>query len=699
MPVIALDTETTGLDIRHGCSPFFISTWSLSQKELRGNFPFFAGINDPAALPGVNINYHFPVDPTTATVLPPTTAQRNELTELLTGNEIVMHNAAFDLRSLASIGIYLEVSGWRPKRLPTSPSQSTVIPIAALHDTSLAAHVNNSKFPAYHGLKACAAHYLWLSDDDETELTEAVARLTHRATELGYALGHDPTGERQTAYDYWFLLDPTLADQSVVDVHDYANPLVRYAALDAYRTILLHHYLQETLTTSGRLDHYHRQLKYLPYFFRMEEVGLSLRPERFRALRASLRNKAAHLQHQFEKITTELVGEPVNPRSAPQLCSLFYDTLKLKPVKYSEKTGEPSNDAASLKTQLHNLTDPKQYRFLPEKNRKLAKQLIDCLVSYGIDDGFLEQNVGYRTYKTASQYLTSYLDYALPGQYSTQTLFPYFNQKGTATTRSSSENPNGQNVSTRAEAPLRSAFGPGPGRIWVAIDYSQLELRLFARAANDKRMLDALNSGGDFHSYVGCRMYGCEPHGLTKHQRRNAKGVNFGRLYGLGVSRLIALTGLPNIDRIMSDIFPDSARFMHQLTKQIDRDGYIETLFGYPLQVAPDPSYKGINYLIQGTAGDLVKQAMVATADYLASPDCPLPERGHLIANIHDELIFDLPLTDEGTIATVVETIAALMAGVGKEIDCLTPVDPNIIPVSWGSPIPFHDWRSTALAA
>jgi DNA polymerase I len=248
-------------------------------------------------------------------------------------------------------------------------------------------------------------------------------------------------------------------------------------------------------------------------------------------------------------------------------------------------------------------------------------------------------------------------------------IHPSWNQTGTKFTRYSSSNPNGQNISKKAVIPLRKVYGPPSGYVWLDPDYSQLELRIFAAVAQDEGMLAAFARGEDFHGYTATRMYGLPPGEITAEQRRYAKAVNFKIIYG----------GLKNSPPEYAQQFPRAAEFMRECERKVRELGYVETLGGRRIYVDPDRPYVAVDAICQGTAGEIVKLAMLK----LHEMEIVDWERDgtKLVANIHDQLIFEIPRSYP--IVPIARRIKKVMELAGEELGVTTPVDMSIVTSNW----------------
>lgn len=232
-----------------------------------------------------------------------------------------------------------------------------------------------------------------------------------------------------------------------------------------------------------------------------------------------------------------------------------------------------------------------------------------------------------------------------------------YNQTGAATGRLSSSDPNLQNIPTRTELgqQFRGAFIADPGRVLLSLDYSQIELRIVAHIAKDQTMIEAFRAGEDIHTRTASEIFGVAPVQVTKDMRRQAKVLNFGIIYGMGVLGFARAAGVP---RQMAQKFIDEyftrfsgvARYMEATKEQAFRDGWVGTLFGRRRvlpditsripQLAAQAERMAINHPIQGTGADLVKMAMVSADAHIRKNYADGSVR--MLLQVHDELVFEV---------------------------------------------------------
>ena len=250
-----------------------------------------------------------------------------------------------------------------------------------------------------------------------------------------------------------------------------------------------------------------------------------------------------------------------------------------------------------------------------------------------------------------------------------------YHQAVTATGRLSSSDPNLQNIPIRTEEGrrIREAFIPEPGNVLVAADYSQVELRIMAHLSGDEALIEAFKNGEDIHRATAAEVFGSALAEVTPDQRRSAKAINFGLIYGMSAFGLAKQLGVHRQEaqeyiNVYFERYPGVKAYMDNTREQARENGFVETVYGRRLYLPDIKSSNGtrrqyaertaINAPMQGTAADLIKMAMLAVDKWIVSE---APEV-KMIMQVHDELVFELP---ENQQALVIETVSELMSGVG----------------------------------
>ncbi|HKK55651.1 DNA polymerase I [Marinobacter sp.] len=393
-----------------------------------------------------------------------------------------------------------------------------------------------------------------------------------------------------------------------------------YAAEDADITLRLHQVLRPRLAETGRLrDVYEKiDLPLVPVLSRMEQRGAMISASTLRQHSHELAERMAEL----EKEAHEEAGEAFNLGSPKQLQVIFYEKMKLPVVKKTPK-GAPSTAEPVLQELAHDHRLP----HLILEHRSLSK-----LKSTYTDT--LPELIHHRTGRIHTSY----------------------HQAVTATGRLSSSEPNLQNIPVRSEQGrrIRQAFVAPRGYKLVAADYSQIELRIMAHLSGDKGLLTAFENGEDIHKATAAEVFGISPGDVSADQRRSAKAINFGLIYGMsafGLSRQLDVgrnQAQAYIDRYF-ERYPGVLRYMDNIRKQAHDDGYVETLFGRRLylpeinarnkQFQQAAERTAINAPMQGSAADIIKLAMLSVEDWLLHDHA---DEARMIMQVHDELILEV---------------------------------------------------------
>jgi DNA polymerase-1 len=276
-------------------------------------------------------------------------------------------------------------------------------------------------------------------------------------------------------------------------------------------------------------------------------------------------------------------------------------------------------------------------------------------------------------YRELSKLKSTYLD-ALPLQINPHThrVHTNFNQTGSVTGRLASQDPNLQNIPTRTETgrKVRLGFIASPGHVLLSVDYSQIELRIVAHMAHDEAMLQAFREGQDIHAATAAAIYDVPLSQVTKDQRRHAKAINFGLIYGMssfGLSRSTDLT-LAEAENFVKDYFqhfPGVKKYLDGIRVLAARQGYVETMLGRrryfpnlakPVNIAMRnrEEREAINAPIQGTAADIMKIAMIHLHSALSESKL----NAKILLQVHDELVLEVP-NDE--LKTAVQLVRKVM--------------------------------------
>jgi len=410
-----------------------------------------------------------------------------------------------------------------------------------------------------------------------------------------------------------------------------------YAAEDADITLQLHQTLQEKLQAIEPLAKVYRDIEIplMPVLARIERKGALVDANLLGLQSLELGEKLTELERQAFVIAEQ----PFNLASPKQLGEVLYEKLGL-PVLGKTSKGQPSTAEAVLSQ-------------LAEQGHELPVLLME--------------------YRSLSKLKSTYTD-RLPEQINPLTgrIHTSYHQAVTATGRLSSSDPNLQNIPVRtAEGRrIRQAFIAPQNYCLLAADYSQIELRIMAHLAQDAGLLEAFRNDRDVHRATAAEVFAVALDDVTSEQRRNAKAINFGLIYGMSAHGLAKQIGSNRteaqayIDRYF-ERYPGVLSYMEKTRTQAAEQGYVETLFGRRLYLpeikAKNPMIRkaaertAINAPMQGTAADIIKHAMIAVDAWLAQSDL----RAHMVMQVHDELVLEVHRDD---VVQVQEKLLQLMS-------------------------------------
>jgi len=413
-----------------------------------------------------------------------------------------------------------------------------------------------------------------------------------------------------------------------------------YAAQDADFALRLEAHLRAQMDAK-QLEMYEKmELPVAQVLFEMERNGVQID-------RAELARQSAELGAELMKLEQEayaVAGQPFNLNSPKQLQEILFDKMGIptKGLKKTAKGGISTNEAV-----LEQLAPDYPLPKIILQNRSLAK--------------------------LKSTYTDKLPEMISPKDGRVHTTYA---QAVAITGRLASNNPNLQNIPIRtAEGRrVRRAFTAPQGSVIVSADYSQIELRIMAHLSGDKTLIAAFQNGEDVHRRTAAEVFGIAPENVSSEQRRYAKTINFGLIYGMGQYGLAKSLGIDNIsaknfiDRYFAR-YPGVAEYMQRTKEQAAAQGFVETLFGRRLYL-PDIHNKNanaragaeraaINAPMQGTASDLIKRAMIDVSRWLVSDDL----KSKLIMQVHDELVLEVP---EAELDLVKEKLPQIMAKVDE---------------------------------
>ena len=447
----------------------------------------------------------------------------------------------------------------------------------------------------------------YLLDSDRSEFDEAYLSDTYLQMALPAARGAEGAGE------------------------DAPAPAARTAAL----TLALVAPLREFMARENAANVFDGiEMPLVPVLAKMERAGMLVDPDRLHSLSEGLATKISEV----ERSIRDLVGdETFNIGSPMQLSHVLFDVMGL-PTKGLKKTkrGYYSTNAKVLSDLA--------------RDHEIVRLILD--------------------WREKSKIKSTYLDTLGPLRRGDGRVHTTYNQTITATGRLSSSDPNLQNIPTRSELgrTVKTAFSAGEGSVFLAVDYSQIELRLLAHLSGDEHLVRAFNEGEDFHAETAARVFGVPVSEVTPDLRSRAKAVNFGIVYGqqaYGLSQSLHISMAEARDMIdrYYEAYPGVRTFLDNVVARAKQTGYAETMYGrrrhIPELKAKNPQLRGfgertaMNHPMQGTAADIIKIAMARVSRRLEEEGFA----AHMILQVHDELDFECPVDEVERLTAMVRDV------------------------------------------
>ena len=447
----------------------------------------------------------------------------------------------------------------------------------------------------------------YLLDSDRSEFDEAYLADTYLQVALPAARGAEGAGE------------------------DAPAPAARTAAL----TLALVAPLRDRMARENAANVFDGiEMPLVPVLAKMERAGMLVDPERLHSLSEGLATQIAEVERSIRDLAGD---ETFNIGSPMQLSHVLFDVMGL-PTKGLKKTkrGYYSTNAKVLSDLA--------------RDHEIVRLILD--------------------WREKSKIKSTYLDTLGPLRRGDGRVHTTYNQTITATGRLSSSDPNLQNIPTRSELgrTVKTAFSAGEGSVFLAVDYSQIELRLLAHLSGDEHLVRAFNEGEDFHAETAARVFGVPVSEVTPDLRSRAKAVNFGIVYGqqaYGLSRSLHISMAEARDMIdrYYEAYPGVRTFLDNVVARAKQTGYAETMYGrrrhIPELKAKNPQLRGfgertaMNHPMQGTAADIIKIAMVRVSRRLEEEGFA----AHMILQVHDELDFECPVDEVERLTTMVRDV------------------------------------------
>jgi len=432
-----------------------------------------------------------------------------------------------------------------------------------------------------------------------------------------------------------------------------------YAAADADMTLRLKAILEEEVQKAGLMEVFREvEMPLVAVLAQMEMNGVRLNLDFFQAFSKELTERI----NDIEKRIYESVGSVFNINSTQQLSKVLFERLRLTPPGNFRKTASGHYSTS-------------------------ADVLEELRGQHEVVDLVLEQ-------RELTKLRSTYVD-SLPAQVDEVTgrVHTSFNQTGSVTGRLSSSNPNLQNIPTRTDLGrrVRNGFIAEEGNVLLSVDYSQIELRIVAHVSDDETMLEAFRQGQDIHAATAAAIYSIPLEQVNKDQRRHAKAINFGLIYGMSAFGLTRSSGLTlgeseNFVKAYFVQFPGVKKYLDGTRKLATEQGFVETLSGrrryFPLlqsqinhNVRQREEREAINAPIQGTAADIMKVAMLKVQDALAKAGL----KGRMLLQVHDEIVIECPQEELHETARLVQSV--MSAAYSLSIPLLTEARAGL---NWG---------------
>ena len=478
-------------------------------------------------------------------------------------------------------------------------------------------------------------HELSPIDSSEPELMDPLSADSTRIFDTvvaAYLLDSD-----RSEFDETYLADTYLqmalpaARGAEGAVEDAPAPAARTAAL----TLALVAPLRDRMTRENAVNVFDGiEMPLVPVLAKMERAGMLVDPDRLRSLSEGLATQITEVERSIRDLAGD---ETFNIGSPMQLSHVLFDVMGL-PTKGLKKTkrGYYSTNAKVLSDLA--------------RDHEIVRLILD--------------------WREKSKIKSTYLDTLGPLRRGDGRVHTTYNQTITATGRLSSSDPNLQNIPTRSELgrTVKTAFSAGEGSVFLAVDYSQIELRLLAHLSGDEHLVRAFNEGEDFHAETAARVFGVPVSEVTPDLRSRAKAVNFGIVYGqqaYGLSQSLHISMAEARDMIdrYYEAYPGVRTFLDNVVARAKQTGYAETMYGrrrhIPELKAKNPQLRGfgertaMNHPMQGTAADIIKIAMARVSRRLEEEGFA----AHMILQVHDELDFECPVDEVERLTAMVRDV------------------------------------------
>lgn len=518
----------------------------------------------------------------------------------------VCHNAKFDLNMARSVGINVQ---------------------CLVYDTLIFAHVFNSNMKSF-GLKPLADYYLGFSTEDQEDLKKAVATERRKGRKLGWALG--PKVETD------YFLAPELCE--------------KYGVSDTERTMQLFWGFEEEYNSNETYRETVEMEHELLWVTRdMEDRGIRCSVEMVRELQNYYQSVI-----DLQSVTIKELGfETLNINSPKQMKEVFYDQLNMETESRVRKKDGKRTTTVSV--------DGKALQKWALQNNGLGSELAKTIIRLREAEHQL------------SSFVNVFEEVWIEDQHGQKIIHPNYKTCGPVTGRLSCTKPNLMNISNPGEkksdvqSRVRECFIPREDQDWVLYfaDYSQVEVWVAMYLSKDEYGMQQLENGEDMHGNMAKKLwshkYDFEDEKVFKKWRKNAKFVLFGLIYGAGIPAVMNAAGCDEheakeIRDVFWKTFPGLYAFSKRLQVQVEKLGYITNPFGRNYHISADEAYKSLNYMIQGTAAEIMKRALINLSSSLRKRVTKYP-KAKLLLTIHDEVCVEAHKKDKQVPKLIVEAM------------------------------------------
>ncbi len=677
--MISVDTETTGLWFSHGCATFAIGVYDSEDVSIASR----------------SIN--------------PETRQRREefnpkhletIRRIFRESDLIaIHNSGFDIKALVEAGAFEPEEPFEPEFWHK------------IVDTTILSHLHHNTDD--RSLKKLTPQYLDVPYESEDDLNKLVnkCRMFVKTRKPKWIIAKEgvPQLKPASSTNKWWKSDMWLPLEVVNSFPE--KELLDYGISPTECRTLLNQYLSDDCINTYNLaqcmlqsvieDYGEDVQKFLEVnnqilhvIYKMEHRGTGIHKK-------ELDEAVAVCHHWIDKLkakTEELSG--VKHITDTKLRKMLFDDMGFESGKRTKPSGKHPDGQDSVSADV----------LIGIKRSMRGELNLDTGEYEGVNnehEEFITKIMALRKYEKKLGYLNNFSNSMISGKVHTS-----YHIVGTDTLRMSAKNPPLQTVSKAInpfeeefdditalleESPsLRSVFGPKSDRWWLCNDYSQLQLRIFAVVTQEDDMVRAFERGWDAHDYTARKIFGLKDKDIpSKGQRRIAKNVNFGFIFGASAKKIELTAGMPGLWDTVCEMFPNAHDFIQYQKELLQKGESVRTLGGYPLDVPmkevkwksthEKAAHAAVCYIVQGSEGEIVKRAMRLCDDYLSS-EYP---QGYLTLQVHDEIDFDMPARfpkKHGLALKERMEEAALHYGVVAPVEC------ELVMKRWdiGKPVKFN---------